>query len=150
SAFSAPDVKITVNVDNSFDVVSEQLTRNVVGIVEGTDPQLKETYVLFGAHLDHVGYSQTGASNQPSPGVCRRPGPAALAALQQSGKTPQNPGRGGGARGANPTANPQPPFDQRDFISNGADDDGSGSTAELAIAKAFATGPKPKRSVVFV
>jgi len=32
----------------------------------------------------------------------------------------------------------------------GADDDGSGSTAMLAIAKAFATGPKPKRSVVFV
>jgi Zn-dependent M28 family amino/carboxypeptidase len=36
------------------------------------------------------------------------------------------------------------------MISNGADDDGSGSTALLAIAKAFATGPKPKRSVVFI
>ena len=36
------------------------------------------------------------------------------------------------------------------MINNGADDDGSGSTALLAIAKAFATGPKPKRSVVFV
>jgi hypothetical protein len=149
SAFSAPDVKITVNVDNTFDVVSEQLTRNVVGMIEGTDPQLKNTYVLFGAHLDHVGYSQTGATNQPSPGMCRRRGPAALTALQQAGKTPQNPGRGGGTRGGAP-ATPQAPFDQRDFISNGADDDGSGSTAELALAKAFATGPKPKRSVVFV
>src|SRR4029078_3715546 len=36
----------------------------------------------------------------------------------------------------------------RDMINNGADDDGSGSTALLAIAKAFATGPKPRRSVV--
>ena len=48
------------------------------------------------------------------------------------------------------TAPPPIPFEQRDIISNGADDDGSGSTALLAIAKAFATGPKPKRSVVFV
>jgi Zn-dependent M28 family amino/carboxypeptidase len=41
-------------------------------------------------------------------------------------------------------------MDQRDLVSNGADDDASGSTAVLAVAKAFATGPKPKRSVVFV
>jgi hypothetical protein len=44
----------------------------------------------------------------------------------------------------------QKPFDERDFISNGADDDGSGSITELAVAKAFATGPKPKRSIVFI
>jgi Zn-dependent M28 family amino/carboxypeptidase len=43
-----------------------------------------------------------------------------------------------------------PPFDQRDIINNGADDDGSGTTALLAVAKAFATGPRPKRSVVFI
>src|SRR6185503_6650253 len=70
-----------------------------------------------------------------------------------------NPGRGrggppaaaAGGSGASGSAAPAPlPFEQRDIISNGADDDGSGSTAMLAIAKAFATGPKPKRSVVFV
>jgi Zn-dependent M28 family amino/carboxypeptidase len=37
-----------------------------------------------------------------------------------------------------------------DAIFNGADDDGSGSTGLLGIAKALATGPKPKRSVLFV
>jgi Zn-dependent M28 family amino/carboxypeptidase len=37
-----------------------------------------------------------------------------------------------------------------DRIWNGADDDGSGSAALLAMAKAFATGPRPRRSVVFV
>ena len=35
-------------------------------------------------------------------------------------------------------------------MSNGADDDASGSTSVLGVAKAFATGPKPKRSIVFV
>jgi Zn-dependent M28 family amino/carboxypeptidase len=61
-------------------------------------------------------------------------------------------GAGRGARGAAPAAAPvnTVPLDERDLVSNGADDDGSGSTAELAVAKAFATGPKPKRSIVFV
>jgi Peptidase family M28 len=148
--------KITVNVDNTYEVVQEQLTKNVVGMVEGSDPKLKDTYVLFGAHLDHIGYSQTGGGNPPSPGGCRRRSPVALAALEKAGKQAQNnpTARGGGAgggggRGAAAQPNPTP-FDERDFISNGADDDGSGSTAELAVAKAFATGPKPKRSIVFV
>jgi hypothetical protein len=53
--------KVTINIDNTYDVINEQITHNVVGMVEGTDPALKGTYVLVGAHLDHVGYSQTGA-----------------------------------------------------------------------------------------
>jgi hypothetical protein len=150
---------VTITIDNTFEVISEQLSRNVVGMVEGSDPKLKDTYVMFGAHLDHIGYSQVGNSNGPSPSGCRQRGTAALQALAAAGKTAQKPARGGGApggaagagagRGAAPTT-PPVPFDQRDFISNGADDDGSGSIAELGVAKAFATGPKPKRSVVFV
>ena len=81
------------------------------------DPKLKDTYVLFGAHLDHEGVRLTAGGR----------------------------GRAGGA-GAAPATPPGPV----DLISNGADDDGSGSTAMLGIAKAFATGPKPKRSVIFV
>jgi len=103
-----PGVKITVNIDNAYEVISTQLSRNVVGMIEGADPKLKDTYVLFGAHLDHVGYR------------------------------PSATGRGA-ATGGTP-----------DLIFNGADDDGSGSTALLGIAKAFATGPKPKRSVIIV
>lgn len=30
-------------------------TANVVGIIEGSDPQLKDEYVILGAHLDHLG-----------------------------------------------------------------------------------------------
>jgi hypothetical protein len=38
-----------------------------------------------------------------------------------------------------------------DSISNGADDDGSGSVSILEIAEAFAKGPvKPKRSLIFI
>jgi hypothetical protein len=34
-------------------------TMNVVGLLEGSDPELKEEYLIIGAHLDHVG-SQAG------------------------------------------------------------------------------------------
>ena len=51
-----PNAKVTVNIDNTYDVISTQLSKNVVGMIEGSDPKLKDTYVLFGAHLDHVGY----------------------------------------------------------------------------------------------
>ena len=106
--------KITVNIDNTYDVISTQYTKNVVGMVEGSDPKLKDTYVLFGSHLDHVAPLNTAPA-----------------------------GRAGGA-GAAPSAGPP------DLIRNGADDDGSGSVALMGMAKAFATGPKPKRSVIFV
>jgi len=141
--------KVTITIDNSFEVVSEQLTRNVVGMVEGSDPALKNTYVLFGAHLDHIGYSQTGGGGQPTPSACRARSEASQAVVTKAGKTLQNQGRRGGGRGA-ATATPSKPFDERDIISNGADDDGSGSVAMMGIAKAFATGPRPRRSVIFI
>ena len=37
-----------------------------------------------------------------------------------------------------------------DAIYNGADDDGSGTVAVLSMAEAFARGPRPRRSVLFV
>jgi hypothetical protein len=120
------NVSITINVDNDYDVVQTRLSRNVVGVVEGGDPKLKDTYVLFGAHYDHIGYQQTppGQGRGGGSGVGNAPGGCA----GQQRDTPK-PG---------------------DVINNGADDDGSGTVAVMALAKAFATGPKPKRSVMFV
>jgi hypothetical protein len=40
--------------------------------------------------------------------------------------------------------------DKNDTIWNGADDDGSGTVAVLAMAEAFAAGPRPDRSIIFV
>jgi Zn-dependent M28 family amino/carboxypeptidase len=42
------------------------------------------------------------------------------------------------------------PNGQTDRINNGADDDGSGTTSLIGIARAFAHGPKTKRSEIFV
>ncbi len=159
----AVNAKITVNVDNNFEVVSQQIAHNVVGMIEGTDPKLKDTYVMYGAHLDHVGYSQTGNGNPGSVSGCRNRSQVALDAVKASGKTPVKgapaaPRAGGagavaapgGGRGAAAPPADATRFDKGDFISNGADDDGSGSATLMGVAKAYATGPKPKRSIVFI
>jgi len=142
---------VTVNVDNTFEVVSQQLAHNVVGMIEGSDPKLKDTYVMYGAHLDHNGYSQAGAGNLGSNSGCRNRSEVALAAVTASGKKPvktaaAGPPFGGGAAPAGNATR----FDQGDYINNGADDDGSGSATLMGVARAFATGPKPKRSIVVI
>lgn len=71
---------------------------NVAAIVRGSDPSLAQSYVAYGAHLDHIGI--------------------------------------------------EPPVNG-DSIANGADDDGSGTVALLAIARAYEAQP-PARSVLFV
>lgn len=35
--------------------VKDKSTYNVVGVVEGNDPQLKNEYIVIGAHYDHIG-----------------------------------------------------------------------------------------------
>jgi hypothetical protein len=107
--FTLPDVRVTIEVDHTYDLTGVERTHNVVAMVPGRDPALRDTYVLFGAHLDHVGATSRGAA----------------------------PGR------------VNVPVD-RDPIWNGADDDGSGSVAVLAIAKAMIEGPRPNRSTLFV
>ena len=115
--FELDDVALTYTLDNDYTVTRTQTTQNVVGIVEGTDPALKQTYVAFGAHYDHVGLAETE--------------------LAADGKRPTPPGR-------------VTPGQEADRIWNGADDDGSGTVALMALARAFAQGPRPRRSLLFV
>jgi hypothetical protein len=124
--FTLKNVKVTFNIDTDYKIVQTQYTRNVVAVIPGSDATLAGTYVAFGAHLDHIGYTQ----GDPSARM----------------------GRGGapGAPGAPPPPPPPPPTGPVDRISNGADDDGSGSVALLAVAKAFTNGPRPRRSLLFV
>jgi hypothetical protein len=119
--FSLEGVTLTFNIDADYSIVTRRLSRNVVGIIEGTDPKLKGTYVAFGAHYDHIGYQQTVASGRDGDG----------ATFGCPGQT-----------------RPTPPAS--DIVNNGADDDGSGTVALMGIARAFATGSRPKRSLVFV
>jgi hypothetical protein len=119
-SFTLSGVTLAFNVDADYEIVRTQFAQNVVGIVEGSDPRLKNTYVAFGAHLDHVGYAEGEITH--TDGNVRLLGA---------------PGR-------------VTPGKEEDRIWNGADDDGSGTVAVMAIAKAFAEGPKPKRSLIFV
>jgi peptidase M28-like protein len=57
-------VSITINVDATYDVIQTRLTRNVVGLIEGSDSSLRDTYVLLGAHYDHIGYEQFAVSDR--------------------------------------------------------------------------------------
>lgn len=50
-------ISLTVGVDTH-----NIYTQNVVGILEGSDPVLKNEYVVIGAHYDHVGMNPYAAS----------------------------------------------------------------------------------------
>ena len=63
--FQAPqDQPATLTVAKKEDV--EVRAKNVVGMVEGTDPRLKEEYVVLSAHYDHIG---TGSSPNPNDSI---------------------------------------------------------------------------------
>ena len=57
--------KATVSLDFSAPEDRKVTVKNVVGILRGSDPQLKSTCVLLTAHYDHIGTRQTadGAEN---------------------------------------------------------------------------------------
>lgn len=54
----AQDARITLH-SNAASQTSIQ-TRNVAGILRGSDPQLRETYVILSSHYDHLGMASTG------------------------------------------------------------------------------------------
>src|SRR6185295_3006727 len=119
-SFRLDGVSLTFNIDADYQVVRTQLSHNVVGIVEGSDAALRNTYVAFGAHYDHVGFAG-----------------GELASADNGGRRAGAPGRV--TEGA-----------ADDRIWNGADDDGSGTVGLMALARAFAEGARPKRSLLFV
>jgi hypothetical protein len=90
-------------VNGSGDIVVRVVPaglRNVLGVVRGSDPVLRDTYVLVTAHYDHIGEGDT------APG---------------------------------------------DRIRNGANDNASGVSGMIELARAIASAPrKPARSVAFI
>jgi len=77
--------------------------RNVIGVLPGRDPELRNETVIVGAHYDHLGLGGAGALD------------------------PDNTG----------------------FVHNGADDNASGTSALLYIARRLSGNP-PARTVVFI
>lgn len=58
---ASKSLKADFNIDG---VATEQLScRNVVGYLEGSDPKLKDEFVIYSAHYDHVGIGKPNAEN---------------------------------------------------------------------------------------
>ncbi|HEU0012602.1 MAG TPA: M28 family peptidase [Longimicrobium sp.] len=119
--------------------------RNVVAVLPGSDPVLRNQYVAVGAHNDHVGTSENAvdhdslhAFNQ----VFRPEGADQQPDSVTPEKTAQMQAILQELRRRRPTA-------RRDSVYNGADDDASGTAAVLEIAQYLQTR-RPRRSVVFV
>jgi Zn-dependent M28 family amino/carboxypeptidase len=46
---------LTVDIDMRDSVTSSLTAPNTVGILEGSDPKLKNEYLVYSAHMDHIG-----------------------------------------------------------------------------------------------
>jgi aminopeptidase YwaD len=58
-------MSVPVTVDASVELVHEQVkARNVIGILEGSDPVLKNQYLVLGAHYDHLGMGGPGSGSR--------------------------------------------------------------------------------------
>lgn len=145
---SRGDVGPSATIDIHVKTVAAP-TRNVVAILPGTDPKLSKEYIVIGAHADHIGVSGARPVVEHD----------SLKAYNEVARV----------EGADTRNAPEPTAEQwtrinaikdslrkiyparLDSISNGADDDGTGSVSILEIAQAFAQGSvKPKRSLIFI
>ena len=130
-------------------VPSQFPARNVVAILRGTDPTLKNEYVAVGGHNDHIGMGQPVAHDsmyvvnhlfRPQGADDAPVGKLTDAQAAQVNAALAEIRRGTHGESARP-----------DSIYNGADDDGTGSMAVLEIAERLVTQRQhPKRSVLFV
>lgn len=77
---------------------SKDVAYNIVGVLEGSDPELRDEFILIGAHYDHIGVL---------------------------------PGKDG------------------DGIANGANDNASGTSTVLELARYFGGDTPPRRSLIF-
>jgi len=131
------------------DHATEAPTRNVVGIIPGSDPALRGQYVAIGAHSDHVGFFPGGPVDHDSirafNAIAR---PRGADDRLPGNVTPEQWTR---IRALIDTLHRAHGGPRLDSIMNGADDDGSGTVLALEIAEAFARARvKPKRSLLFV
>ena len=123
---------------------------NVLAVIPGSDPVLRNEYVLISAHADHVGFSTPnaqGVSTAVDHDSLRTARLAAIGMQIQGGELVPLPQGTQIAVNVDSLRRIGPV--RRDSIRNGADDDGSGSMGVLEIAEAIqAMRVKPKRSTI--
>jgi hypothetical protein len=56
---------VTVSLRTVYKVLSRTTAPNTVGILEGSDPRLKNEYLVYSAHMDHVGIAGQSAGCRP-------------------------------------------------------------------------------------
>ncbi len=116
--------------------------RNVIGVLRGSDPVLRNEYVVLSAHNDHIGVARR-AVDHDSLRV------ANFAAAMRKRGTPSSVAQAWALHTLDSLRAVRGP--RADSIYNGADDDGSGTVALLEIAEAMAALPaKPRRSILFI
>jgi hypothetical protein len=135
-----------VNASLDFIETPSEWGRNVVAIIPGSDPVLKNEYVAIGAHNDHIGMnvpvdhdSLKAFNDERNKRLLANDmialKPEQLAEIHVNMDS---------IRKIYPKA-------RMDSINNGADDDGSGSMGVLEVAEYIQSMKvKPKRSVLFV
>lgn len=120
--------------------------RNVVALLPGSDPKLKQQYVAVGAHSDHVGVAPRGVDHDSVLVFNRIVRPGGAEDSDKFGTAAQFTEINSALAELRKT---QPA--RRDSIFNGADDDGSGSVAVQEIAEYLSSlKVKPKRSTLFI
>ena len=133
---------VRANVSYSETIVP---ARNVVAVLPGSDPALRDQYVAIGAHSDHDGVADAPVDHD------------SLRAFNAEAER-RAQAKGGSLTGAerreiqvNVDSLRALQAPRLDSIYNGADDDGSGSVAVLEIAEAMArAAQKPRRSMLFI
>ena len=57
------EITTSVNATASI-LLKREKTANVIGMLEGQDPLLKDEYIVIGAHYDHLGFGGTGSGSR--------------------------------------------------------------------------------------
>ncbi|MEO5588256.1 MAG: M28 family peptidase, partial [Gemmatimonadaceae bacterium] len=122
--------------------------RNVIGIVRGSDPLLRNEYVQIGAHSDHIGVAARPVDHDSLHiynGVMRPNGADTripVASTPTAAQWIRIRAMIDSVRRIRPA--------RLDSVYNGADDDGSGSVALLEIAESLASRQRPRRSILLI
>ncbi len=148
-ATTTPGSTAANTISGQFDFTRKPVqwpARNVVGVLRGSDPALRNEYVSLSAHHDHVGFDRSPVDHDSLRAFNRVVRP-------MGADSPMRPATDEERAKIRTILDSlravRPP--RADSIRNGADDDGSGTVAILEIAEAFARGgPRPRRSILFV